>query len=111
MDEDIKNFPYPLDTDIEEQVPVRRLQVDSVDEKTQTAKFSVKTVLQSQTVRYIHAPKSKVRCNSGEHIFRPLNTKRGIFGCTNCQFAVKISPAHYMFQEGKLIHRDTRRAV
>lgn len=102
---DPKDFPFPLDTDIEEQIPVRKVSIDEIDEKTGRAKFSVKTVMEKQTVRYMNAPKIKHRCKPGEHVFRVLDAKRGIFGCTLCQFAARIHPANYMFKDGKLIHR------
>jgi hypothetical protein len=102
---DPKDFPYPLDTDIEEQVPVKRISIDSVDEKTGAARFSVKTVMEKQTVRYMDVPKTKYRCKPGEHVFRVLDKKKGVFGCTLCPFAAKIHPANYMFKDGKLIHR------
>ena len=100
-----EEFPFPLDQDIEEQVPVKRISVDEVDEKTGSAKFSVKTVMEKQTVRYMHVPKVKARCKPGDHVFRVLDAKKGMFGCTLCPFAARIHPANYMFKEGKLIHR------
>ena len=106
MENDVKDFPYPLDQDIEEQVPTRKITIDSIDEKTGSAKYSVKTVMQKQTVRYMNVPKSKYRCKPGDHVFRVLDAKKGMFGCTLCPFAAKIHPAHYMFKEGKLIHRQ-----
>lgn len=110
-DQELKDFPFPLDTDIEEQIPVRKISIDEVDEKTGGAKYSIKTKMEKQTVRYIHAPKSKYRCKSGDHTFRVLDAQKGIFGCTLCPFAVRIHPANYMFKDGKLTHRRTGRIV
>lgn len=106
-----EDFPYPLNTDIIEQVPVQKVSVDEIDEKRGTAKFSVKTVMEKQTVRYIHAPKNKYRCKPGDHMFRVLDRKKGVFGCVHCQFAARIHPANYRFKDGKLIHRRTGRIV
>jgi len=106
-----EDFPYPLDTDIIEEVPVQKIRVDDINEKTGAAKYSVKTVLERQTVRYIHAPKSKVRCKDGEHIFRPYDTRKGIFACTLCLYARKVFPSTYMFKDGKLINRTTGRVI
>lgn len=106
-----KDFPFPLDTDIVEQVPVKKLSIDEVDEKTGTAKFSVRTVLEKQTVRYINAPKEKARCRDGEHVFRVYNKKKYLFACTLCPFVRKVYPSTYMFKEGKLIHRHTGQVV
>ena len=110
-DQDVKDFPFPLNQDIEEQVPVRKISVDEIDEKAGTAKFSVKTVLEKQTVRYIHAPKSKARCKDGEHIFRVYHAKKGLFACTHCPYVRKVYPSTYMFKDGKLIHRHTGRVI
>lgn len=110
-DQELKDFPYPINTDIEEEVPVKKISVDEIDEKKGTAKFSVKTVMEKQTVRYLHVPKTKNRCKPGDHRFRPLDARKGYFGCTLCPYAVKIHPANYMFDEGKLIHRRTKRIV
>lgn len=106
-----KKTGIPLNVDVVEQVPIRKITVDSIDEETGSAKFSVKTVMETQTVRYLHSPKVRVRCNTGEHIFRPLDIKKGIFGCTKCPFAARIHPANYIFKDGQLIHRDTKRVV
>lgn len=106
-----KNTGIPLDTEVIEQVPVRKISIDEIDEKTGSAKYSVKTVLEHQKVRYMHVPKVKHRCKSGEHNFRVLDPKKGIFGCTLCPYAVRILPSNYMFKDGKLIHRRTLRVV
>jgi hypothetical protein len=110
---DASEFPYPLDTDIEEQVPVKKVQIDEIDERKGTAKFSVKTVMEKQTVRYINAPKVKVRCKSGEHVFRPFKPKKWLFACKNCPFVVKVFPNTYKFDEstGKFINRKTGQAI
>lgn len=110
-DQPPKDFPYPLDTDIEEHIPVKKISIDEIDEKAGTAKFSVKTVMEKQTVRYMHVPKVKVRCKPGDHVFRVLDKRKGIFGCTLCPFSARIHPANYMFKDGKLIHRRSGRVV
>ena len=110
---DPKDFPYPLDTDIIEQVPVQKVSVDEIDEKTGSAKFSVKTIMQQRTTRYINAPLVKARCKPGEHVFRVYNAKKWLFACTLCPFVRKVFPTTYRFDEstGKLIHVITGRAV
>jgi len=102
-------FPFPLDTDIIEQIPVRKMTVDSIDEKTGSAKYSVKTVLEEQTVRYINAPKERHRCTPGQHVFRVFNKKKYLFACVKCPFVRKVYPSTYMFkaETGQLIHRHT----
>ena len=108
-----KNTGIPLDVDIEEQVPVKKLVVDSFDEETETAKVSIKTVLEKRTVRYMHVPKTKHRCKDGEHVFRIFNRNKYLFACTLCPFVRKVFPTTYRFDRasGKLIHRITGQAV
>jgi len=108
---DPKDFPFPLDVDIEEQVPVRRVTVDNIDEKKGSANYSVKTVMEKQTVRYMNVPKTKNRCKDGDHVFRPFNIKKGMFACTNCPYVRKVYPSTYRFVDGKFIHRITGRAI
>lgn len=106
-----KDFPFPLDTDIVEQVPVEKVSVD-LDEQG-NAKVSMKTIMEKRTVRYINAPPVKHRCKDGEHVFRPFNIKKWMFACTLCPFVRKVYPSTYRFEEstGKLIHLITGRAV
>lgn len=108
-----KDFPFPLDVDIEEQVPVKKIVVDDIDEKKGSARFSVKTVMEKQTVRYMNVPKSKVRCKDGTHQFRPFNVKKGLFACLNCPYVRKIFPSTYRFdkESKQFIHRITGRAI
>ena len=106
-----KDFPFPLDTDIEEQVPVKKLGVD-IDEDG-NAKVSIRTVLEKQTVRYINAPKEKMRCKDGEHVFRSFKPSKWLFACVKCPFVRKVFPTTYRFEQstGKLLHRKTGIAV
>ncbi len=106
-----EDFPFPLDTDIEEQIPVKKLGVD-IDEDG-NAKVSVKTVLEKQTVRYMNVPKEKHRCKDGEHVFRVFDSGKWMFACVNCPFVRKVYPTTYRFDEasGKLIHRRTGQSV
>lgn len=117
-EQELKDFPYPIGEEIEEEVPVQKISIDEIDEKQGTAKYSVKTVMQKQKVKYIHVPKVKFRCKPGEHVFRPLNIKTGHFGCTKCPYSVKIFPTHYKFEPvgenpklGKIIHRSSGMAI
>jgi len=108
-----KDTGIPLDTDIEENIPVKKITVDEIDEKRGTARFSVKTVMEKQTVRYMNVPKVRIRCPDGEHVFRILNKPKYLFACTKCPFVRKVYPSTYKYDQstGKLIHRVTGRAV
>lgn len=108
---DAKDFPYPLDTDIDEQIPVKKLGV-TLDDKG-NARVSQKTVMTTQRVRYMNVPKVKHRCKDGEHIFKVLDSGKYLFSCTQCPFVRKVYPASYRFEEssGKLIHRYTGQVV
>lgn len=110
---DAKDFPYPLDTDIEEQIPVRKITVDSIDEEKKTATFSMKTVMEKRITRYMNVEPVKFRCKPGEHVFRVYNAKKWMFACIHCPFVRKVYPSTYRFEKetGKLIHLVTQRAV
>jgi len=117
-EQELKDFPYPIGEEVEEEVPVQRISVDEIDELSGKAKFSIKTEMRKQKVKYIHVPKNKLRCKPGEHIFRPLNTKKGIFGCTQCPYSMRVFPTHYKFVPtddsgmlGKLVQRSTNKVV
>lgn len=103
----------PLDTDIEEQIPVRKVVIDSIDEKAGTAKFSVKTVLEKQTVRYMNVPKSKYRCKDNEHTYRILAARKWLFGCTKCPFSRRVYPSTHTVDltTGIIIHKATGRRI
>lgn len=106
-----EDFPHPLDTDIVEQVPVKKVSVEA--DKDGNITTSIKTIMEKQTVRYIHAPKEKFRCNDGDHVFRVFNMKKYMFACVKCPFVRKVYPSTYRFEEstGKLIHLETGQAV
>lgn len=108
-----KDFPFPLDQDIEEQVPVKKIVVDEIDEKKGSARFSVKTVMEKQTVRYMDVPKTKVRCGDGSHQWRPFDIRKGLFACIKCPYVRKVYPSTYRFDKEtkQFIHRITGRAI
>lgn len=100
--DDLKNFPLPLDTDIEEEVPVKK---NAFDPKT--GRITSNYQLEKVTTRYIHAPKEKLRCKPTTHIFQISDPNRWLFTCSNCPYAFKASPIAYIFKEGKLISKRT----
>lgn len=109
-----KNTGIPLDTDILEEVPVRKLHTEYTEEDGKpVVKTSIKTVLEQQTVRYIHAPKEKLRCADGVHSFTCIDNHRYLFACKNCRFVRKVYPTTYIYEEdtGALIHRVTDKRI
>lgn len=101
----------PLDKDVVEQVPVTKY-VSEVDEAGQI-KTSVKSVMEQRTVRYTHVPKERVRCNTGDHVFRILDNRKYLFACTKCPFVRKVYPTTYTFDatSGKITHRITGQSI
>lgn len=88
---DAKDFPYPLDTDIVEQTPVQKIDVE-FDEKG-IPKTSVKTVMQKQIVRYMNVPKVKIRCAPGQHFWGHYDKKKWLFGCNKCRYVIRVYPS------------------
>lgn len=104
-------FPHPLDTDIIEQVPVRKFHMDPKTEK-------IRQVIEMETriTRYVDVPKEKHRCKDGEHLFRVVDGGRGLFSCTLCPFTRKVYPTTHRFTgnldtPGKLIHKVTHQTI
>lgn len=108
---DIKDFPFPLDTDIVEQVPVKKVGVD-IDENGKV-NVKVKTVMEKQTVRYMHVPKVRVRCPIGQHFWRVYVMRKWLFACTKCPFVRRVYPGTYRFiaETGKLINKKTGQEI
>lgn len=104
--DNIEDFPFPLDTDVEETVPVQKNSFNP-----DTGRVTSTYQLEKVKTRYIHAPKEKLRCKPGDHIFRVLDNRKWIFGCTICPFAKKVSPATFTFNKGKLISKATELPV
>lgn len=104
--EDAKKFPFPLDVDIEEQIPVKKVKFDPKTERI-TSVYEMET----RITRYMDVPKEKHRCKDGEHEFKCIDGGRGIFNCRHCPFTRKVYPSSYKFIDGKLIHKQTGRVV
>ncbi len=106
MDEDNKTFPFPLDTDIEEKIPVKTVKFDP---ETKT----VRSVYQMETriTRYMNVPKEKIRCQDGDHIFKCVDGGRGIFSCTECPYSRKVYPSTHKFMAGRLVNKKTGQVV
>lgn len=105
-DDTPKDFPHPLDTWIEEDIPVKRNKIDP-----DTGKVTTTTQLEKVKTKYMNVPPVKHRCQDGEHIFRVSDPNRGIFVCTICPYARQVFPTTYEFKDGKLIHRITGKII
>lgn len=107
MDE-AKDFKKPLGQWTEEEVPVERI---SYDPRRKT--FSKITEMEKRKVMYVHAPKVKYRCKSGEHIFKVVDIHRYLFNCINCRYGRQVFPTTYKFNKdtGALIHKVTGERV
>lgn len=99
-----KDFNKPLGQWIEEDTVVKGLDFDP---KTKTVSVQDK-IVKTKTM-YIHAPKDKLRCKDGEHVFAVVDKHKYIFQCKNCRFSRKVYPTTYRFDEatGALTHKYT----
>jgi hypothetical protein len=93
------------DTEVE-QVPVKKIRFDP-----DTRQVLQTWAMEERITRYIQAPKEKIRCKDGEHLFEVLDGGRGLFGCTQCPYQRKVYPTTYMFIDGKLIHKVTKKPI
>lgn len=103
---DQKLFDKPLNTFIEEEVPVKKNRFDP-----QSGRITSVTQMEKVKTMYIDAPAVKHRCKDGEHVFKCVDNHRYIFSCLNCRYSRKVYPTTYEFKDGKLIHRITGNIV
>ncbi len=101
-----KDFPYPLDTFIEESVPVLKNRFN-----IETGKLSTTYEIEKVKTMYIHAPKNKVRCKDNEHEWYSYDPSKWLIACKNCNIVKRIYPGSYTLKDGKLIKnpRKTQR--
>jgi hypothetical protein len=95
-------FPLPTNVWTEEEVPVKKTKFDPKTGKT----FSSYELEKVKTM-YIDAPKEKLRCKNGDHIFECINGSKGLFKCTNCPYHRQVYPSSYMFLNGRLVNKRT----
>jgi hypothetical protein len=100
QDEDIKDFPYPLNQEIEENVPVKKHRIDP-----KTNRVSTTYELEKVKTTYFHAPKNKFRCKPEDHEFKSYDPKKWLFTCTKCPLVKKVYPTHKLVG-GKLVRRS-----
>lgn len=101
-----KPFDKPLDVFIEEDVPVRK---NALDPKT--GRITSIVQMEKQRTMYMDVPKEHYRCKSGEHNFEVTDTHKWIFSCTKCTYSRRVYPTTYKFIDGKLIHKQTGKAI
>lgn len=88
-----KDHPeIPLNTFIEEDIPVQKIKFD-----IETKKITRVTELEKQRTMYIEAPFKKLRCQPGQHVFRVLDNHKYLFGCKSCKYKVRVNPAYFSF--------------
>lgn len=111
--EEAPKFDKPFGQWVEEETPVK-----SIDVNPDTGKVSVQEKMVKSQSMYIHAPKTKLRCASGTHVFRLLDKHKYLFQCVNCPFVRQVFPTAYRFkiidpvlETGILIHRYTGKTV
>lgn len=93
------NFPHKLNTWIDEEI-----EIEKIDFNPDTKSFSKGTHIEKLKVKYLNIPKKKYRCKEGEHVFKPLNKGKYVFGCIKCQYARQVYPGVYkLTPKGHLI--------
>lgn len=104
------NFPYPLDTEIIEEVPILKTKVD-VDEKTNKPIYSRVYEMEQRKTIYFDPPKNKVACADGKHSWSCENIHSYTYSCANCPRKIRIDPIHFDVQGDQIISKLTGKPV
>lgn len=103
----LKDNPHiKLGEDITEEIPVKK---NSFDPKT--GKVFSTYQLEKVHTRYIDAPKEKLSCKTGGHVYRIADPKRWIFACTRCPFARRVFPTTHRFIKGQIINKASGQPI
>ena len=105
MSDFAKDHPNtPLNTFIEEDIPVQKIKFDP-----ETKKITRVVEMEKQQTMYVEAPLKKIRCKPGTHVFRVLDKNKYIFICKNCRYKTRVHPAYFSFDEktGSLASKTT----
>jgi len=102
----VSDFDKPLDTWIEEEVPVTKNKV-TFDPKTKTVKVNQVVEMEKQKTIYINATPRKISCPPGKHEWFCKDEHTYIFGCRNCKRTTKVYPVFWRFEDGHLISKVT----
>lgn len=97
--DDIKDFPHPLNEWIEEEVVVQKNKYDK-----DTGKIYRTHEIEKVKTKYFHAPPERIRCPKNDHYFVSFDPKKWLFVCKNCKTVKKVFPSHKL-ADGKIVPR------
>lgn len=102
-----KDFPYPLNTVIEEDVEIPTFE-PVVNEKKQRVEFRKTIRKVKQKTIYVDAKPTRIIC-AKDHQYLPVDKGRYLFGCIKCDWHKIAFPVTYKYdQDAKtLTHRTT----
>jgi hypothetical protein len=101
-----QDFSKPLDTPIDEEVEVDRMQFElSPDGKSATAKKVKEKVL----VKTIYSRKNHYAniCSEYNHDWIVPNPRKWVAVCTRCIKRVYLDPLSQTVRDGKIVNRET----
>ena len=104
------DFPHPLNTVIEEEVPVLKNKV-SWDDKGKRASVKSFWEMEKQQVMYFDPDKEKISCASGEHSWKCKDIHSYLYVCKRCKRKIKLTPVHFDVIGDKIISRLTGEPV
>lgn len=102
--------PFPLDTIIEEDVPVLKTHME-LDEKTNKVKFSRVYEMEKQQTLYTDPPKRRSTCREGNHDWHCTDVHTYEYYCTNCPRKIRINPVDFVVTPTAIISKLTGKPV
>lgn len=108
----MSKFPYPLNTEILEEIEVDAPSYELSEDKKSASFKTVKKKVQVRTT-YIKADEQKMMCKRGEHNWVMLDKHKYIIKCTNdgCIKHRILNPIVHQLKDGHLISRYTKEVI
>lgn len=103
---DLKDFPYPLNTPLEQEEEVERV-LPVIDPVTKRVTAEVVKEKIRTTTTYHHSTPEQLSCGKGKHSYRLKDPAKYVASCPNCMRNRIINPITTTIRQGHLILRST----
>ena len=103
-------FNKPLNTVIEEDIPVLKSHLE-IDEKTHQTKVVNSYENFKQKTIYFDPPKEKLSCKRGQHSWVVQDKHKYLFVCTKCPHKININPVHFKVDGNKIINLSINQVI
>jgi hypothetical protein len=108
--QDVKDFPFPLDTPIEQVEEVEVLN-PVVDQNTKKVDFVKSKEKIKSTVIYSVFTKHKLSCRDKTHFWYVKDPHKYVASCKNCMKNLFLTPLKTTIKDGKIIDRATKEVI